>query len=234
MNPMGLDVLVERIPQLLPRLQNEEQTKASLITPFIQMLGYDVFDPHVVQREFKADPSDGRDAVDYAVLRGDKPIILVEAKHHAVNLSDANMRQLRRYFSAVPECRIGMLTNGLEYRVFTDTGAPNYMDEHPIVSWNMLALSDDMRERIEMFRREAFNEKRIVAGCAVTRTKKRFAGITGRVKSALTRNESVPVEQAKREVTPKNDSDAGAGWYVDDSGKDEAYPSSGLTTAASP
>ena len=52
----------------------EEATKTSLILPFIQMLGYDIFDPAEVVPEFTADIGIKRgEKVDYAIMQRGKP-----------------------------------------------------------------------------------------------------------------------------------------------------------------
>ena len=129
-----IDQLVGRMATLLPaKLTNEEATKASLVTPFIAALGYDVHDPNEVMREFGADAGRGGEAVDYAIVERGKPIIMIEAKHHEVTLKEQQERQLRRYFNATPECRVGILTNGLTYKAFSDIHAQNVMDEPPVL-----------------------------------------------------------------------------------------------------
>ena len=169
MDNVKLDQFVERIPQLLPKLANEEQTKASLISPFLQMLGYDVFDPHEVQREFTADAGRGGEAVDYAVFRDDKPVMLIEAKQYPTALTATTERQLRRYFNAVPECRIGMLTNGVNYRVFSDLEAQNVMDDDPLVEWDMMCLTAEARRQIDMFSRSEFDIDTLLEGAQEAR-----------------------------------------------------------------
>jgi hypothetical protein len=47
--------LATRVETLLPQIQTEEATKNALIMPFIQILGYDVFNPLEVVPEFIAD-----------------------------------------------------------------------------------------------------------------------------------------------------------------------------------
>ena len=157
MDNVKFDQFVERIPQLIPKLTNEEQTKASLITPFIQMLGYDVFDPHEVQREFTADAGRGNEAVDYAILREHKPVMLIEAKQYPTPLTATTEKQLRRYFNAIPDCRIGVLTNGVNYRVFSDLEAQNVMDDEPLVEWDMQCLSAEARRQVDLFSRAEFD-----------------------------------------------------------------------------
>lgn len=47
--------LSERVVKLKDNLQTEEATKNALIMPFIQTLGYDVFNPFEVTPEYTCD-----------------------------------------------------------------------------------------------------------------------------------------------------------------------------------
>lgn len=50
-----INELAARIPKQLNHVQTEEATKSALALPFIQALGYDVFDPTEVTPELNAD-----------------------------------------------------------------------------------------------------------------------------------------------------------------------------------
>jgi predicted type IV restriction endonuclease len=50
-----LETLAARAEQTGESLTNEEATKMALIAPFIQALGYDIFNPTEVKPEFSAD-----------------------------------------------------------------------------------------------------------------------------------------------------------------------------------
>ena len=56
--------------------------------------------------------------VDYAIIQDGKPLILIEVKNHTENL-DNHDKQLERYFT-VTESRFGILTNGIEYRFYSE------------------------------------------------------------------------------------------------------------------
>ena len=74
--------LSERIEKVKDNLQTEEATKTALVMPFIQLLGYDVFDPMEVMPEFTCDIGTKKgEKIDYAIFRDEKPIILIECKH---------------------------------------------------------------------------------------------------------------------------------------------------------
>jgi hypothetical protein len=79
--------LVDRVEKLLPQLKTEEATKNALIMPFIQVLGYDVFNPFEVNPEFIADIGIKKgEKVDYAIMKEGEPTILIECKHHLEEL----------------------------------------------------------------------------------------------------------------------------------------------------
>ena len=74
--------LSERIEKLRDNLQTEEATKNALIMPFIQAMGYDVFNPLEVIPEFTCDIGTKKgEKIDYAIMRDNEPIILIECKH---------------------------------------------------------------------------------------------------------------------------------------------------------
>ena len=114
-----IKVLAERVIKLKENLQTEEATKTALIMPFIQALGYDIFDPTEVIPEYTCDLGIKKgEKIDYAICQDNAPIILVECKHWKENL-DAHNSQLFRYFH-VSKARFGILTNGIIYRFYTD------------------------------------------------------------------------------------------------------------------
>ncbi|MFA6760685.1 MAG: type I restriction endonuclease [Sulfuricurvum sp.] len=139
-----------RISTLKDNVLTEEATKHSFIMPFLSILGFDVFNPTVVVPEYTADISKKKnEKVDYAIMQDNKPLILIEAKSHTENLDDHAL-QLERYFT-VTEAKFAILTNGIEYRFFTDLEKPNKMDLVPFFIFNMLKLKDRDIKEIEKF-----------------------------------------------------------------------------------
>lgn len=149
--------LAERIPNQLSHIQTEEATKNALIMPFINMLGYNVFDPTEVVPEFTADVGIKKgEKVDYTVMKEGKPSMLFECKTAGSNLSTAHASQLFRYF-AVTDARIAVLANGVEYRFFTDLEAPNKMDSKPFLILDMLNLQDALILELKKLSKESFD-----------------------------------------------------------------------------
>lgn len=138
-----LQALAKRAKETADNLQNEEATKMALIAPFVQALGYDIFNPAEVMPEYSADFPEIKsgERVDYAILENGKPKILVEAKPYKTNLKDAEKGQLARYFH-VTEARIGILTNGRYYQFYTDLDNANVMDPTPFAEIDLLDLAN--------------------------------------------------------------------------------------------
>lgn len=150
--------LASRIPAQLDHCQTEEATKNALIMPFINALGYDVFDPTEVVPEFTADIGTKKgEKVDYAITKDGKPIILFECKWSGADLNKEHASQLHRYFTAVPEVRFGVLTNGVAYRFYSDLDAPNRMDDKPFFEFNMLDVRERTVAELKKFTKSAFD-----------------------------------------------------------------------------
>jgi hypothetical protein len=138
-----LQALAKRAKDIADSLQNEEATKMALIAPFVQALGYDIFNPSEVMPEYSADFPEIKsgERVDYAILENGKPKILVEAKPYRTNLKDTEKGQLARYFH-VTEARVGILTNGRVYQFYTDLDNANVMDPTPFAEIDLMDLSN--------------------------------------------------------------------------------------------
>lgn len=155
-------MLSARISQTRALVTTEEATKNAMIMPFIQILGYNVFDPTEVTPELVAEIGTKKgEKVDYAILREGKPIMLIECKKCGGDLNINHAGQLFRYFH-VTEARFGVLTNGLAYRFFTDLEHPNKMDEKPFFEFNILEFKDRDVEELKKFAKSAFDVETIL------------------------------------------------------------------------
>lgn len=156
-----LKQLGDRVEKLKHQIQTEEATKNALIMPFIQYLGYDVFNPLEVVPEFVSDIGLKKgEKIDYAILKEGVPTILVECKHWAQNLN-IHDGQLLRYFH-VSKAKFGILTNGINYRFYSDLVEPNKMDEKPFLEFNINELRDNQIEELKKFHKTNFNIENIV------------------------------------------------------------------------
>jgi len=152
--------LAARVEKLLPQLKTEEATKNALILPFIQNLGYDVFNPFEVNPEFIADIGIKKgEKVDYAIMKDGEPAILVECKHHLENL-DPHNSQLFRYFHTT-KAKFSLLTNGLNYRFYTDLVEKNKMDSSPFFEFNITEIKETEIAELKKFHKSYFDVENI-------------------------------------------------------------------------
>ena len=159
----SLREISNQAPRQLEYIKTEEATKNAFVMPFIQALGYNVFNPMEVVPEFTADIGTKKnEKVDYAIMQGGKPIILIEAKSASADLNEEHASQLFRYFS-VTEARIGILTNGLQYRFHSDLERANHMDEKPFLIIDILNFDPRPVAQLKKFTKSAFDVDRIVS-----------------------------------------------------------------------
>jgi hypothetical protein len=152
--------LGERVLKLKDQIQTEEATKNAFIMPFIQALGYDVFNPIEVVPEFISDIGLKKgEKIDYAIFKDGSPTILIECKHWNQNL-DIHDGQLLRYFH-VSKAKFGLLTNGIVYRFYSDLVAPNKMDEKPFLDFSINEIKDNQIEELKKFHKSVFDAESI-------------------------------------------------------------------------
>lgn len=144
-------------------IKSEEHTKMAYIMPFIQLLGYDVNSPFEVIPEYTCDFGVKKgEKVDYCIVSGNKPYILVECKDCRSTLTKDNISQLYRYFS-VSSAKLAILTNGIDYMLFTDSVEPNKMDIDPFYSFNLLKISEKDIDIISMLHKDNTTDKSILS-----------------------------------------------------------------------
>lgn len=152
----SLMLLADRVGKLKENIKTEEATKTSLVLPFIQALGYDIFNPTEVTPECDCDYGTKKgEKIDYTVCLDGAPIMLIECKHWSADL-DKHKAQLFRYYH-VSQAKFGVLTNGITYKFFTDLDAPNKMDDMPFFEINLLDLKDSHIEKLKQFRRNQYD-----------------------------------------------------------------------------
>lgn len=152
--------LSKRTKSIKDNILTEEATKTSLVMPFFQLLGYDIFNPAEFTPEFVADVGIKKgEKVDYAIMNDGKPIILIEAK--SVNeVLEKHDSQLFRYFGTTT-AKFAILTNGVSYRFYTDLEEKNKMDTSPFFEFNLLDLKDSAIQELSKFRKDSLDLDKI-------------------------------------------------------------------------
>ncbi len=153
--------IVSRWEKTKDSIATEEATKNALIMPMIMAWGYDVFNPYEVLPEMTCDIGTKKgERIDYAIMKDGEPQILIECKHWGQNLN-LHDNQLLRYFN-VSKAKFGVLTNGLEYRFYTDLSKPNVMDEVPFLTFDLRKIKDSQIEELKKFHKSAFDLENIL------------------------------------------------------------------------
>lgn len=161
----NLKAVGKRVGQLKDSIGTEEATKTALIMPFFQTLGFDVFNPVEFVPEFTADVGIKKgEKVDYAIVLDGKPSILIEAKSINEPLTKHDS-QLFRYFGTTTS-KFGILTNGQEYKFFTDLDEPNKMDTTPFLTIDISNIKDSQIPEIIKFHKDNFDIESITSSAA--------------------------------------------------------------------
>ncbi len=137
-----IQALAERVRESLKEGLNEANTKTSLVMPFLNALGYDVFNHKEVALEYTSEWGTKKgEKVDIAILREGEPIILIECKALGDPLDTGKCSQLFRYFATL-SAHIGILTNGQRYLFFSDIEKANIMDAKPYMEIDLLNFNE--------------------------------------------------------------------------------------------
>ena len=148
---------IEHVKNVGAHCSTEETTKQALILPMLAILGFNPYDPTRVKAEYGADFPGVKvsERVDYALFSADLPVMFIEAKSYAQNLTN-HCPQLSRYFNATPGVTVAAITNGREWRFFTDLVNRNIMDEKPFLQIQFDAPQDDLSEQLHRFHYDQF------------------------------------------------------------------------------
>ncbi len=163
----GLKDLAEKIIDMKDQINSEEAAKNAFIMPFFRLLGYDTSNPLEFIPEFTADIGEKKgEKVDYAICIEDQPKILIEAKWCENKNLKLHDNQLIRYFN-VTNAKIGILTNGVLYKFYTDLEETNKMDKTPFLEIDILDIKDNQITELKKFGKENFNIDNILSTAEV-------------------------------------------------------------------
>ena len=161
-----LEALADKVTKHREVLATEEAAKTALVLPFLQALGYDVFNPSEVVPEFTCDVGMKKgEKVDYAIRLDGDVRMLVECKPANGELSLRHAHQLYRYFGAT-NAKFAILTNGACFKFYSDLDASNRMDDSPFFEFDLCNLRKSDIRNLAKFQRADFDVDRIVETAA--------------------------------------------------------------------
>lgn len=175
----GLLAVAKRSVSIMTACSNEESTKLYLVLPFLGLLGYDYANPYEVYPEHLADFDPAtQNKVDFAILRDGAPVIAIECKQVGTDLVGSR-GQLCRYFNALPEVKLGILTNGILFEFFVDSAEPNLMDQEPFLTIDLETVAragaqDEIVDTLLSATKDLYDPETIAEAAHVQLVKKRL------------------------------------------------------------
>ncbi|WP_286728371.1 type I restriction endonuclease [Acinetobacter sp. UBA1297] len=153
---------IEHVKKVGEHCTTEETTKQALILPLLDILGFNPYDPTKVLAEFAADfPGvKATERVDYALYCNGQPVMFIEAKPFVANLTN-HAPQLSRYFNSRLGVTIGAITNGREWRFFTDLINTNVMDEKPFLTIDFTKANPEDLTQLAEFKHDNFHAEKL-------------------------------------------------------------------------
>ncbi|WOE40733.1 type I restriction endonuclease [Acinetobacter chinensis] len=153
---------IEHVKNVGEHCSTEETTKQALILPLLDILGFNPYDPTKVLAEFAADfPGvKATERVDYALYCNGQPVMFIEAKPYIADLTN-HAPQLSRYFNSSPGVTIGAITNGREWRFFTDLINTNVMDEKPFLTIDFTKAHPEDLTQLAEFKHDNFHAEKL-------------------------------------------------------------------------
>ncbi len=195
----AMEALSERAIKQGEFLETEQAAKTSLVLPFIQNLGYDIFDPLEVVPEFTADVGTKQgEKVDYAIILDRKPAIVFECKKVSDPLDPSRVSQLIRYFNNTDSI-VGVLTNGIVYKFFMDLDKENIMDQSPFLVIDITRPDAKEFDELNRFSKDAFDPEEIKSSAS---SMKYIRGIKDYLTESYNQPDEELVEFLARKVLP--------------------------------
>ena len=171
-----LEVFAARARSIAEHCDNEEQTKVSLINPYLELLGYDVRDPRMCRLEYTADIGKAGERVDYAIIQDGTPSILIEAKAATVDLRSQTVpKQLQRYFMS-ERAYFAALTNGLVWQWYRSTANDNRLEDTPFLVHDVCAPGSLERNWLLSICGPAYDSERALEQAEEERMNSAFIG----------------------------------------------------------
>jgi len=151
--------------RLEEKCTNEAQTRMYLIEPLLEILGYSRIDERDMLTEINAGWGQKNDKADLGlIVKGKEPEIIIECKKYGKKLTDKEASQLNNYFINTKGSKIGILTNGTEWRFYTvnEIEKESKLYQIPFLVIDFAEVDDTKIELFAQFHKNATDIKVIV------------------------------------------------------------------------
>ena len=110
---MSLQQAINGICEKIDKDWNEAQVSQGVVLRVLDALGWPIFNPSIVFPEYPI----GGDKIDFALCKGENPLIYIEVKRNSITLGETEEKQLFKYAfqKSVP---LGILTNGHNWKFY--------------------------------------------------------------------------------------------------------------------
>lgn len=123
--------------------------KTSLVLPYFQSLGYDIFNP----KEFISGYGNANAKCDYAIIAGGITTAIIIVVPYGSNMDTEQLSELFTAYSP----KTAIITNGVEYRYYADTDMPGSMDAKPFFIMNLADFSESDISTLSKFQKLEFD-----------------------------------------------------------------------------
>ncbi|MBM3160109.1 MAG: type I restriction enzyme HsdR N-terminal domain-containing protein [Bacteroidetes bacterium] len=131
---------------------DEAKTRAYLIEPMCEMIGYSRIDDKDMLTEINAGWGNKTNKADIGlIIKGKKPEIIIECKKLGMKLTDKEGAQLDGYFGNTEGSKIGILTNGIEWRFYAEYLEKNKLHPNPFLIIDFTEINDTKIEEFAQF-----------------------------------------------------------------------------------
>ena len=131
---------------------NEAQTRQYMIEPMCEVLGFSRSDAKDMLTELNAGWGKNNKKADLGlIIKGNKAEIIIECKQLGKKLTEKNADQLNGYFASTEGSKIGVLTNGIEWRFYTEYRDKNILHPNPFLVIDFTEIDDTKIEQFAQF-----------------------------------------------------------------------------------
>jgi hypothetical protein len=149
--------------RLEEKCTNEAQTRMYLIEPLLEILGFSRIDDRDMLTEINAGWGQKNDKADLGlIIKSKKPEIIIECKKLGKRLTDKEASQLNGYFSNTEGSKIGILTNGLEWRFYAEFDEKNRLHSNPFLVIDFTEVDDTKIEQFAQFHKNFVDIKQVL------------------------------------------------------------------------
>lgn len=134
----------------------ETASREDLINDFLAILGFKRENDDL-RYEYSITVKEKKRKADIVILDGKakSPLVIIECKRSDETLTVKHLDQLILYMAALPESKMGILTNGLDYQFYLKDNEGS--NTTPFIEFNIASIDDLTLLKLAVFHRNNFN-----------------------------------------------------------------------------